>query len=132
MVPRRWWIAAACAVVTIPVSGCASSPEPAPGAGQDVETAAAAATTGEPVPATAPATTTVRGPGPTTWLVCTGPGSSSTHTGELKLAALVAPLAQPMPDGAPDLVVTEGAINLRRPAEPARVAAIVRHLQARP
>lgn len=56
----------------------------------------------------------------------------STHTGELKLAALVAPLAQPMPDGTPDIVVTEGAINLRRPADAGRVAAIVRHLQARP
>ena len=37
----------------------------------------------------------------------------STHTGELRLAALVAPFAKAMPDGTPDLVVTEGAVNFR-------------------
>ena len=56
----------------------------------------------------------------------------STHTGELKLAALVAPLARPLADGSPDLVVTEGAINFRRPVDDARLAAVVRQLQARP
>ena len=56
----------------------------------------------------------------------------STHTGELQLAALMAPLAQPLADGSPDLVVTEGAINFRRPVDAARLAAVVRQLQARP
>ena len=55
----------------------------------------------------------------------------STHTGELKLAALVAPFAKPRPDGAPDVVVTEGAINVRGTKDPARVAAIVADLQKR-
>ena len=56
----------------------------------------------------------------------------STHTGELKLAALVAPFAKPLADGTPDLVVTEGAINLRGASDPARVAALVADLQRRP
>jgi arylsulfatase A-like enzyme len=56
----------------------------------------------------------------------------STHTGELKLAALVAPFAKPMPDGTPDLVVTEGAVNFRGPKDPVRVAALVTELQRHP
>jgi arylsulfatase A-like enzyme len=56
----------------------------------------------------------------------------STHTGELKLASLVAPFAKPMPDGTPDVVVTEGAVNFRAGQDPARVAAIVAELQKRP
>ncbi|MCU1384044.1 MAG: arylsulfatase [Acidobacteria bacterium] len=56
----------------------------------------------------------------------------STHTGELRLAALVAPFARPLPDGSPDIVVTEGAINFRRGADQARVTAIVTLLQQRP
>jgi arylsulfatase A-like enzyme len=69
--------------------------------------------------------------GRTTFLVASDHGFS-THTGELTLAALVAPFAEPLPDGTPDLVVTEGAINVRRSAAPARAAAIVAALQARP
>lgn len=64
----------------------------------------------------------------------------STHNDHLKLAALVAPFAQPLPDGSPDLVVTEGAINFRPldpvrgrgAVDPARVAAIVAMLQKHP
>jgi arylsulfatase A-like enzyme len=56
----------------------------------------------------------------------------STHTGTLKLAAAVAPFAQPMPDGTHDIVVTEGAIHLRAGRDPGRVAAIVADLQKRP
>jgi hypothetical protein len=56
----------------------------------------------------------------------------STHNDHLKLAALVAPFAKPLPDGSPDLVVTEGAINFRGAVEPARVAAIVAMLQKHP
>jgi predicted AlkP superfamily pyrophosphatase or phosphodiesterase len=56
----------------------------------------------------------------------------STATGELRLASLVAPFARAMPDGTPDLVVTEGAINFRGAPDPARVAAVVADLQTRP
>jgi arylsulfatase A-like enzyme len=56
----------------------------------------------------------------------------STHTGALKLAALVAPFAKPLPDGSPDLVVVEGTVNFRSAVDPARVAAIVSMLQRRP
>ena len=73
-----------------------------------------------------------RGAFDTTNIIVTSDHGFSTHTGALKLAALVAPLSQPLPDGSPDLVVTEGAINFRRPANAARVEAIVRVLQARP
>ena len=56
----------------------------------------------------------------------------STQTETLRLAELVAPFAKLMGDGTPDIVVTEGAINLRGSIDPARVAAIVLMLQARP
>jgi arylsulfatase A-like enzyme len=56
----------------------------------------------------------------------------STHTGEMKLGAIVAPFAKPMPDGSPDLIVAEGAIYFRRGPDPARRAALVQALQARP
>jgi arylsulfatase A-like enzyme len=56
----------------------------------------------------------------------------STHTHELRLAALVDPFAQPMADGSKDIVVSEGAIYLRSAKDPARVAAIVAALQKRP
>ena len=56
----------------------------------------------------------------------------STHTGELRLAALVAPFSRPMPDGTPDIVVTEGAINFRGARDQARVQAVVTALQQRP
>jgi len=67
----------------------------------------------------------------TTLLVASDHGFS-THAAALTLPALVAPFAQPMADGTPDLVVTEGAINFRRAAAPGRVSAIVTALQARP
>ena len=56
----------------------------------------------------------------------------STHTGALKLAALVAPFAKPLPDGSPDIVVVEGSVNFRVAADPVRAAAIVAMLQKRP
>jgi arylsulfatase A-like enzyme len=56
----------------------------------------------------------------------------STHTRELRLAALVDPLAKPMADGSNDIVVSEGAIYLRAGADSERVAAIVALLQKRP
>jgi arylsulfatase A-like enzyme len=56
----------------------------------------------------------------------------STHNAHLKLAELVAPFATPLPDGSPDIVVTEGAINFRTPPEAARIAAIVAMLQRHP
>ncbi len=65
-------------------------------------------------------------------IIVTSDHGFSTHTGELKLAQLVAPLARNMADGTPDIVVTEGAINLRGPKDPVRIAAIVAALQRRP
>jgi hypothetical protein len=65
-------------------------------------------------------------------IIVTSDHGFSTHTGELKLAALVEPFARKMPDGTPDLIVAEGAIHFRVPVDPARVAAIVAALQARP
>lgn len=56
----------------------------------------------------------------------------TTHTGTLKLAALVSGFANPLADGSPDIVVTEGAINFRSRPDPARVAAIVAMLQKQP
>jgi predicted AlkP superfamily pyrophosphatase or phosphodiesterase len=56
----------------------------------------------------------------------------TTHTGALKLASLVSPFARALPDGSPDIVVSEGAINFRVRAEAARVAAIVAMLQKQP
>jgi arylsulfatase A-like enzyme len=69
--------------------------------------------------------------GSTTILVTSDHGFS-THTGEFRLAALVAPFAQPLPDGSPDLVVTEGAINARQPLTADRLTKLVTALQARP
>ena len=56
----------------------------------------------------------------------------STHNSHLTLAALIAPFAQALPDGSPDIVVTEGAINFRAGADAARLRAIVAMLQHRP
>lgn len=67
----------------------------------------------------------------TTLLVASDHGFS-THTSQLRLAALVAPFARPLADGSPDLVVAEGAIHQRGPADPPRLAALVAALQARP
>jgi hypothetical protein len=65
-------------------------------------------------------------------IIVTSDHGFSTQTGELKLAQLVAPFARPMADGTPDIVVTEGAINIRGAKDPQRVAAIVAALQRRP
>jgi arylsulfatase A-like enzyme len=64
-------------------------------------------------------------------LVVTSDHGFSTHTGQLKLAALVDPFVRPMSDGSPDIVVAEGAIHFRGGAD-ARVAGIVAALQRRP
>jgi arylsulfatase A-like enzyme len=56
----------------------------------------------------------------------------STQTGTLRLADIVRPFSRPLADGTPDIVVTEGAINFRGAADPARVAAVVAELQKRP
>lgn len=56
----------------------------------------------------------------------------TTHTATLKLGALVSPFATPLPDGSPDIVVSEGAIHFRSGADAARVAAIVAMLQKQP
>ena len=65
-------------------------------------------------------------------LVVTSDHGFSTHTGTLRLAELVQPFAHTMPDGSPDIVVAEGAINFRAGADAARVTAIVAALQRRP
>lgn len=65
-------------------------------------------------------------------IIVTSDHGFSTHTGTMKLATLVAPFARPLPDGTPDIVVTEGAINFRGAKDPARVAAVVAALQKRP
>ena len=65
-------------------------------------------------------------------IIVTSDHGFSTHTGELKLAQVVAPFAKTMADGTPDIVVTEGAINFRGPKDPARVSAVVAALQQRP
>jgi arylsulfatase A-like enzyme len=65
-------------------------------------------------------------------LIVTSDHGFSAHTGALRLGALVEPLARPLPDGSPDIVVAEGAIYLRSRPDPERVAAIVSALQKRP
>ncbi|MFN8060230.1 MAG: alkaline phosphatase family protein [Vicinamibacterales bacterium] len=67
-----------------------------------------------------------------TTILVTSDHGFSTHTGELRLPEAVAPFAEPLPDGSPDIVVTEGAINFRRPPTATRVRALVEALQARP
>jgi arylsulfatase A-like enzyme len=56
----------------------------------------------------------------------------STHSRELKLAALVEPFAKKLPDGSSDIVIAEGAIYFRGGTDPSRTAAIVAALQKRP
>jgi len=65
-------------------------------------------------------------------LIVTSDHGFSTHTGTLRLQALVDPFVRTMPDGSRDIVVAEGAIYLRAGPDPARVAAIVAALQRRP
>jgi predicted AlkP superfamily pyrophosphatase or phosphodiesterase len=64
-------------------------------------------------------------------IIVTSDHGFSTHTGTLKLDALVDPFSRRMPDGSRDIVVSQGAIYLRR-SDPTRVAAIVAALQRRP
>lgn len=65
-------------------------------------------------------------------IIVTSDHGFSTHTRELKLAALVEPFARPMPDGTPDLIVAEGAIHFRAGWDPVRAGVIVEALQTRP
>ena len=65
-------------------------------------------------------------------IIVTSDHGFSTHTRELRLAALVGPFSKPMADGSQDLVVSEGAIYLRSGVDAARVSAIVAALQKRP
>ena len=68
----------------------------------------------------------------TTDIILTSDHGFSTHTGELRLEAIVKPFARPMPDGSPDIVVAESEIYFRGAPDPARVATLVAALQARP
>lgn len=65
-------------------------------------------------------------------IIVTSDHGFSTHTGELKLDALVEPFVRRMPDGSPDIVVAEGAIHFRAGADAARAAEVVTALQKRP
>ena len=65
-------------------------------------------------------------------IIVTSDHGFSTHTGTLKLAALVAPFVRRLDDGSPDVVVAEGAIHLRSNSDPARLQAIVSALQKSP
>ena len=65
-------------------------------------------------------------------IIVTSDHGFSTYTNTLRLAEIVRPLAQPMPDGSPDIVVTEGAVNLRGSRDIERQRAIVRVLQQHP
>jgi arylsulfatase A-like enzyme len=73
-----------------------------------------------------------RGLADRTNIIVTSDHGFSTHNGHLKLAELVAPFATPLPDGSPDIVVTEGAINFRAGTDGARLKALVAALQRRP
>src|SRR6185295_5403383 len=64
-------------------------------------------------------------------IIVTSDHGFSTETGELDLAALVAPFSKKLDDGSDDIVVAEGAIYLKR-ADKARLSAIVAALQKRP
>ena len=77
-------------------------------------------------------TLTAKGLADRTNIIVVSDHGFSTHDDHLKLAALVAPFAQPLPDGSPDIVVTEGALNFPAGADAARVGAIVAMLQRRP
>jgi arylsulfatase A-like enzyme len=65
-------------------------------------------------------------------IIVTSDHGFSTHTGELKLDALVEPFARRMSDGSSDIVIAEGAIHFRADADAGRVAAVVTALQKRP
>ena len=65
-------------------------------------------------------------------LIVTSDHGFSTHTGELRLSALLEPLARPMADGSPDIVNAGGSIHVRGGADAARLNAIVSVLRQRP
>ncbi|HUK35241.1 MAG TPA: alkaline phosphatase family protein [Vicinamibacterales bacterium] len=65
-------------------------------------------------------------------IIVTSDHGFSTETGELHLAALIAPFAATMADGSKDIVVAEGAIYLRSTASKARLTEIVEMLKRRP
>jgi arylsulfatase A-like enzyme len=65
-------------------------------------------------------------------LVVTSDHGFSTQTGELRLGALLEPLARPMADGSPDIVNAGGSIHIRGGADAARLNAIVSVLRQRP
>ena len=65
-------------------------------------------------------------------LIVTSDHGFSTHTGELRLGALLEPLARPMADGSPDIVNAGGSIHVRGGADAARLNAIVSVLRQRP
>jgi arylsulfatase A-like enzyme len=65
-------------------------------------------------------------------IIVTSDHGFSTHTGTLKLGALIDPFTKKAADGTPDIVVAEGAIYLRDAADPTRLQSIVSALQRRP
>jgi arylsulfatase A-like enzyme len=68
----------------------------------------------------------------TTNIIVASDHGFSTHTNTLRLGPVVTGFSKPVPDGGRDIVVTEGAVNVRGPADPLRVAAVVAELQRRP
>ena len=65
-------------------------------------------------------------------IIVTSDHGFTTHNSHLHLDQLVAPFAKTLDDGSRDIVVAEGAIYFRNGTDRARVAAVVRALQARP
>jgi arylsulfatase A-like enzyme len=65
-------------------------------------------------------------------IIVTSDHGFSTHTGTLKLGALIEPFTKKTADGSPDIVVAEGAIYLRDTRDPTRLQSIVSGLQKRP
>jgi arylsulfatase A-like enzyme len=64
-------------------------------------------------------------------LLVTSDHGFSTHTGELRLAALLEPFTRPMSDGSPDIVNAGGSIHMRGAPDASRLSAIVGALQQR-
>ena len=65
-------------------------------------------------------------------IIVTSDHGFSTYANTLRLAEIVRPLAQPMADGSPDVVVAEGAIYFRGSRDIERQRALVRVLQKKP
>jgi arylsulfatase A-like enzyme len=65
-------------------------------------------------------------------IIVTSDHGFSTHTGALKLDAIVGAFAGKMADGSPDMVRAEGAIYFRPHDDPGRLQAVVAALQRRP